>query len=414
MTRFLSESLQAPEPSFRLGLKRLESANGNPSTDIRFTTEVHHATRQKLQQLGLDPKDTTAEELYIVLQQRISDDDARLTQALRKVAATHISAEADPVAGMIHVLQDLPDSKRCFGLKNNVAKSLLKKLAPKKTMKQLGYRSLDSMLKHEQPVTIMAAAWLVEGAGWQHKLIDQYKKLTPTDFENRSIQLISLNSPRWRELAGVVFAERHHNLIALREMGALLFLPLPADKQVGTVTASLSLALHELNEIRASSTLLKLSQVKKSFGSVVQMIVQDEPGFQSNLLDQPVPWHLIQRYYARLGDTFKENVFEPYLEAEDMVWHSIEQTLSSIDSSLDFWLDTSHLGLMHEGKVVSLNIVDSALNYCNQMSFNERIVQHFQSSLWHELLLRYLKHETVEQAISSELQPALVKETVTA
>ena len=55
MTRFLSESLQATEPFFRLGLRRLEAANGNPNTDIRFTTEVLHATQSKLRELGLDP-----------------------------------------------------------------------------------------------------------------------------------------------------------------------------------------------------------------------------------------------------------------------------------------------------------------------------------------------------------------------
>jgi hypothetical protein len=414
MTRFLSESLQAPEPSFSLGLKRLEAANGNPSADIRFTTEVNHDTRQKLQQLGLDPKDTTAEELYHVLQQRVQADDISLTRTLRTVAASHVSAEADVADGIIRTLEDLPDSRRCFALKNTVAKSIIKQLPPKKAMKVLGYRSLDSMLKHEQPVYIMAAAWLAEGSSWQHKLLDRYKKLTTADFEQRNIQLLSLRNARWRKLADSVVEDRRHNLLALREMGALLFLPLPNDVAPGTVTASLSLALHEINEIRAASTLLKLSQVKKDFGGVVQMIVRDEPGFQSNLLDQTVPWHLIQRYYARIGDKIKEDMFEPYIELEDMAWQSVERTLSNIEPGLAFWHNSGHLGLLHQGKLVSLNIVDAALNCCNQLQFDQRMVQHFQRSLWHELLLRYLKRDTVEQVISGELQPELVKETVTA
>jgi len=412
MTRFLSESLEAPEPSFRLGLKRLEAANGNPSTDIRFTAEVNYAARAKLQQLGLDPKDTTAKELYRALEERVKVDDARLTKSLRTAAATHISAEADVVAGMIHALQTSSASMGCYALKSSAAKAIIKKLPPKKAMKQLGYRSLDSMLKHEQPVVIMAAAWLVEGDAWQHKLIDAYKRLQPADFENRSIQLLQLNGQRWQQLAARIVTERRHNLIALREMGALLFLPLPSEVAPGAVTASLSLALHELNEIRASSTLLKLSQVKKDFGNVVRMIVSDEPDLNSSLLDQPVPWHLIQRYYARLSDKFKQSVFEPYLELEDMVWHPIERALSQIESSLGFWHDSGHLGLLHDGEVVSLNIVDAALNCCNQLRFEDRVVQHFQRSLWHELLLRYLKHETVERAVSGELQPELATETV--
>ncbi|HEX7632869.1 MAG TPA: hypothetical protein VF401_00935, partial [Candidatus Saccharimonadales bacterium] len=154
MTRFLSESLQAPEPFFRLGLKHLESANGHPGTDIRFSTEVLQSTQAKLRELGLDPKDTTAQELYHVLEQRIKEDDARLTRTLRTRAATHVSAEAEVTAGMIHALKELPDSKQCFALKPSVLKAILKKTPPKKAMKALGYRSLDSFLKHESVVSV--------------------------------------------------------------------------------------------------------------------------------------------------------------------------------------------------------------------------------------------------------------------
>src|SRR5579884_3024656 len=98
MTRFLSESLQAPEPFFRAALLKLESAAGHPNSDIRLTAEVIHATQAKLRQLGLDPKDTTAEELYHALQERIKADDVRLTRRLRTLAATYVSAEGDVTA----------------------------------------------------------------------------------------------------------------------------------------------------------------------------------------------------------------------------------------------------------------------------------------------------------------------------
>ncbi len=146
MTRFLSASLQAKEPFFQAGIRRLESANGHPKTDIRISAEVMSASRDKLRQLGLDPKDTTPEELYHVLQSKVAVDDARLTKTLRTMAATHVSAEGNVIEGMIHVLKELPDSKRCFAIKQSVIRSVLKKQVPKKAMKKLGYRSVDSML----------------------------------------------------------------------------------------------------------------------------------------------------------------------------------------------------------------------------------------------------------------------------
>lgn len=414
MTRFLSESLQAREPFFRTALRRLESANGHPAHDIRLSSEVVREAQSKLRELGLDPHDTTAQELYHALQQRLKADDAQLTKTLRTAAATHVSAEGDVVAGMVHVMTQLSDSQRCFALKNSSLRILIKKLPPKKAMKQLGYRSVDSFLKHESAVSALAAAWLSEGAAWQGRFLEQYKKMRPGDFESRNISVLYLSSPRWRALAAHTLSQKKHNILCFKEVGAVLFLPFTGEVPEGVVTASLALALHELNEIRASSTFLKLCQVRPDFGQVVQKIASDEPRLTSRMLDQPVPWHLVQRYYARLTHLFREDLFGPHIQVEDMVWHPIEKTLAIIEPSLTFWQHTAHLALLHDAQAVSFNIVDVALNYCNQLPFEQRAVHYFQRSLWHELLLRYLRHEPVEQSVLAELQPQLVVETVLA
>jgi hypothetical protein len=414
MTRFLSDSLQAREPSFRMGLKRLEALGRNQNTDIRFSAHVRQAALAKMRELGLDPNDTTPEELYHLLQARLRDDDARLTRRLRTEAATHVSAEADVVSGMVHTLRRLPDSRQCFALKSGSLRAILKSLPPKKAMKQLGYRSLDSFLKHESPVSILAAAWLSEGVSWQHRLLDQYKHLQPSDFEIRDVIITQPDSKRWRELAENVVRQKKHTILCFKELGALVFLPLTADAPDGAVTASLSLALHELNQIRASSTFLKLCQVRPDFGNLVKAVAGDEPQLSGRLLDQPVSWQLIQRYYARLTEQFREELFEPHIRLEDMVWHPIEHTLGAIEPSLGFWKDTAHLGILHQRQPVSFNIVDVALNYCNKLPYERRVAHYFRQSLWHELLLQYLPHETVEQSVMGVLQPKLAKEAALA
>lgn len=410
MTRFLSTSLQAAEPAFRSGIQRLESANLHPKTDIRLSAEVVQATQNKLRQLGLDPHDTTPRELYNVLQSRIVSDDRRLTMSLRTRAALYVSAEGDVIEGMLHALKDSTDTKRCFALKQSVVKSLLKAQPPKKAMKKLGYRSVDSLLKNETGVAIIAAAWLTETAQWQSKLLDQYKKLKPSDFESRSIAITHLRFKKWPQLAEEVVVLQKHNILSFRELGALVLLPLPKAVPAGAVTTSLTLALHELNEIRASSTFLKLSQVRADFGSVVRMVATDQAELSSQVLDQPVPWNLIQQYYARSMHHFREVVFEPHVQADDIVWHPVEQALSAIEPSMAFWHDTAHLGMLHGRHAVSCNIVDVALNYVNRVPFEHRISQYFRSSLWHELLLRYLQHGSVEQSVLQDLQPNMAAE----
>lgn len=407
MTKFLSDSLGAGAPSFRKGLQDLEPGGHGSNTDIRFSNHMRHAARTKVQEMGLDPDDTTPEELYHLLQQRMQADEARLTRRLQTEAATHVSAEADVVSGMVHVLKTLPDTHSAFALKNSSLRTIIKQLPPKKAMKQLGYRSIDSFLKHESPVSILAAAWLSEGITWQHRLLDRYKRLQASDFESRAVIITQPDSPKWRSLAENVVRQRKHTIVSFKELGAIVFLPLPSERPDGVVTATLGMALHELNQIRAASTFLKLCQVRPDFGNLVKSVAKDEAEFKATLLDQPLSWQLIQRYYARMTEQFREELFEPHIRLEDMAWHPIEKTLGAIEPSLKFWEDTAHLGMLHDRRPVSLNIIDVALNHCNRLPFEQRVAKYMRQSLWHELLLQYMPYSKVERTVISALQPKM-------
>lgn len=405
MTRFLAESLQADTPSAGVRLKNLEAAHGHPNTDIRFSTQVKQETRTKLRALGLDPDDTTPEELYHALQERMKADDRRLVKRLRTTAATHVSAEAEVVAGMAHALRRLPGQGQCFALKNSRLRSMLRQSPPKKAMKKLGYRSMDSFLKHESPVSVLAAAWLCESLAWKQRFLGSYTHLQPGDFESRELQIIYPDSKHWRDLAAEAVGQARHNILSFEELGTLILLPLPEDMPPGAVTVSLGMALSGLNQIRAGSTFLKLCQVRPDFGDLVKAVAGDEPRLVIKPLDQPMSWQLIQRYYARVAEQFREGLFEPHIRLEDMAWQPIEQSLAAIDPDFEFWKDSSYLGMLHEHGPVSLNVIDVALNYCNKLRFNQRISRYFRQSLWHELLLRYLDRDSVEQSVASVLQP---------
>lgn len=409
MSRFLSESLQADEPHFRTMLARLERAHGNPSHDVRMGAEVNAAARNKLLGLGLDPADTTPRELYQALLQRIRQDEVRLTRRLRTIAATHISLEADVMAGMAFALSDLPLNRSVYALKPSSAKALLKKQPPKKAMKALGYRSLDSMLKHEPMASILAAVRLAEPACYK-KLVERYKTLTPSDFETRPISVQYASEKRWQKLARQVTDDHKHTVVRLPELGAIVLLPLPGHAPVGAVIAGMVLALQACNEIHAATTYLKLCQVRPDFGQIVQTVSVGEPHLQARFADKAVPWQIIQRYYARLRH-FDEERFGPHVQASDLGWHPVERSLALIEPSLHFWQESQHLAVLSERTPVSLNVIDAALNLCNGLPFERRIAHHFKTSLWHELSLRYLKHDTVEQAVHRELQLALAYAT---
>lgn len=409
MTRFLSTSLELDHHDWHKLRNSLESANGHPVHDIRLSSEINNASRYKLKQLGLDPDDTTAQELYHVLQSKFHEDDKLLSRKLQTLAVTNYSLAANVSDGIIHALQELPESKRCFAIKMPVIKNIIKKIPPKKTMKKLGYRSLVSMIKHESGLNLITAAWLIEDDAWRRKLLDSYKKLKPSDFESRKIMIQSVNFKRWQSLETDVVESIKHNVLAFKELGAVVVLPLPKSAPNGAVTASLVIALEEINNIRALSSYLKLAQVKGKYGQIVYEAVISEPTLNSGVTKSKLPWNIVQRYYANFEQHFNQAVFEPHLSLEDLVWHPIEESLCSIESGLNFWRNTSTLASSHRGTPVSFNIHDVALNTCNQHTFQDQVTKYFKKSLWQELLLRYFSHHHLEDIVTRDLQPQLAE-----
>lgn len=410
MTRFLSEALMATEPGFRLSLTQLERSHGKPSNDIRLTGAVCQAARAQTVELGLDPQDSTGKELYQALMERVRQDDKAVTRTLRTAAAHHVSAEADLIDGMAHVLEQEARQLRVFAVKGACFKAMIKKQPPKKAMKALGYRSLDSFLKHESPAAILTAAQLTESETWMKQLRAAYKRARPADVEARTAQIFHPSGPKWQALAEGSVVISRHNVIGLCELGAVVLLPLPKQVPDGAATASLCLAIRALADICSASSYLKASLARADFGLLLQQAADGLIYVNAGMLDRSVPWHLLQRYFTRLEHRFRGELFEPHLEAADMQQLDAHELIERVEPRLAFWRKGSAVAVVHDRAPVSFNLLDAALNLCNRLPYERRLVQYFQESLWHELMLGYLKHETVESSVLAQLQPQLALE----
>jgi hypothetical protein len=405
MTRFLSMVLGAAEPRFSQSIQQLERAAGAPNADIRLTADIMQRTRAKIAELGLDPSDTTGPELYSALQERLKRDEQTVRQALQ------IPADAKPddiVARTVQFLQRQAAPTICFALKLSVAKRLLKKKPPRAAMKRLGYRSVDSMLKHEGVPHLYAAALIAESDSWQRGFREQYAKLSPVDFESRPIRLSRPKTKHWQELAHDFVDASRHNIVSFPELGAAVLLPLQ-EAVDGLAITTLLLAGEELNGIRAHSSYAKLQQVKPNFGRLMQKSSVSEPYTSARLADQPVSWRMIQRYYATFTGSYHPEVFEPHVQPEDMQWVNGEELLAGLHPSLEFWRGAAHLGLVHEGAVVSCNALDVSLSFCNHLPFASRIVHFVRDSVWHQLMLRYLHQQNLEEAVHRQLAGELTQ-----
>jgi hypothetical protein len=132
MSKKLAELLDEPEVVVESVIKKLENLSGWESTDVRLLAEINNKSRAKHLELGLDPNDTTGPELYHALLAKLNKDEAKInlpsTTILNQVSGVHKNYNA-------------------YSLKRNIAKELLRSHPPRRLMKQLGFRSVDSMLK---------------------------------------------------------------------------------------------------------------------------------------------------------------------------------------------------------------------------------------------------------------------------
>ncbi len=400
MSRVLSEFLGASEPMFTNLLKRLETESGHPNTDVRLIADISKNTYRKIRELGLDPNDTNGLELYHALQDLMKKHDEFIVKA---IGGSDALDTKDLIPRIVKRAKTLPVPKTCWAIKHSSAKRLLKSMPPKKVMKLLGYRSIDSMLKREKIDEIYAAIRFVESSSWLNRFINTYKKLKPTDFETRKIAIIEMPAKRWAVSAEDFIYNKHHNVVALKEMGIVAVLPLSLDKLRGSSLTTLLLIVHYINEIRLYSAYFKLQQVKPNFANTLANTLIKDPKHMFTIAGQPLHWRAIQQHYGKESKAKHPEIFEPHVQPEDLEWKSAGEVLYKIEPALKFWEGLDYSALISNRGIVPLGLMDNAVNFCNELEYGNHSVGYFQSNLWNELLARYLGEKELEEQFIKQL-----------
>jgi hypothetical protein len=403
MSRVLAELLGATEPAFRVQIQRLEQAAGLPGADIRLMMHVVSETRAKIRELGLDPHDTTGPELFAALKTRLTEDERRVRESLGIEPTANAT---DILQAVQHYLEKLELQTDAFVVKQPVMRSLLKKLQPKATMKKLGYRSMDSMLKHEPVGQLLAATSLVESREWHRHRLEAYKKLNASDFETKKISFFVPTAKQWPTLAARHAELAKHNIVTVTESGAVVLLPLQHDMPALAIT-TLLLSLENLNDIRAQSSYLKLQQVRPDFGQLFYDATLHEPMTEAELAGEALPWKMVQWFYGHGYSAYHPDVFEPHVQADDLAWHDAETVLARLSPAMEFWQGSHLLALLDAAQPVSLNLLDTALSVCNGLEYGERVIHHMRSSLSRELLARYLHQDNLQDLLANKLNQQL-------
>lgn len=399
MCKHLGELLGADQPLFSIGIEQLERASSHPSEDVRLTAEIIGKVHQKTRELGLDPHDTTGRELYHALKDLVGKHDRFIAERLGAEDPTDVNDVLPRLKALIEQI-DVP--KQAWVIKHSVAKRLLKSAPPKQMMKQLHYRSVDSMLKREPIGEILGALRFTESSEWQKAFLRKYHKLTPQDFEIRDIEFFLLDVAKWGDMSEKFVRQNHHNITHLKEMGVILILPLPVSHMRAISITVLPLLLHYINEIRMYSAYFKMQQVLPTFGKIITETLATDPGNHAIMAAQSIHWRVIHRHFGKARGNHPE-IFEPHVQPEDLYWRKAEDVLYRLEPALHFWRDMDFVGTLRHGELISFNLVDVAVNYVNDLAYDSQSVYHFQQSLWNEVFARYMGQPALERQVLKQL-----------
>lgn len=406
MSKFLRDLLDAEEPLFSLSLRDLEKASGHHSVDVKLIADITSETHQATRQLGLDHKNTTGKELYQALLARMAADNERVTRIVG-------GKDSDDVRHMVPYLVEAANkvkfNRKVFVLKHDKAKDLLRQMPPKKLMERLGYDNVEDLFSGENFSEMYTALRFSEGPEWLNEYDELFKAVSADDYEERDIEIVVMDHDKYVDLAEHFVQKKLHNVTHTKELGVIVVVPMKSERVKGLTLKTLPLLFHYLNEVKLYSAFFKLkSKTSRHFGETVMETLIADTGKAAQMAGQHVHWRVIQRYFGKLKDESHLEAFEPHVQPEDLHWRRAEELLYDIDPEMEFWKDRDWVGMSFDGNPVTLNFVDVALSYSNEISYEDRYVYHFRESLWNELFARYMGMANLEHQILRQLDNDMI------
>lgn len=398
MSKIIAELLGADRRSFDKIVYRLEHITIQPGVDARLTAEIITMSREKSRRLGLDPADSTPKELYYSLLSKAAQDSEALRQ---KLAINDNTKPVDAAKIIATKTQELIKKDIVVSLQSATVKKILKAVPPKKTMRALKFRSIESVLKREDPLVLYALAKRFESDSWHSQVLARLKRLQPRDVHEHPVRVLSLPEEWLQKLA-----DHHYDTVlqSVPETGTILLLPSIPLKTKGAVLLTVCLVLQAAQKLSIESLRYRARSLSVGMESLL-------PEIAAGLLHELDPIHGLtpswSSVYQLLAEQSKHRLPDFEFVLSDLSWESTETRIASLSSELDFWVNSHYLGFAQtDGLPVSLHVVDVAASLVMKRHYGEHVVSHMRTSLWNELQLRYLKHDALENAVVSQLTVA--------
>lgn len=397
MSRLIAELLGTDRRQFEKIISRLEHITIHPGVDTKLTAEIITQSREKARAFGYEPSEASAREVFYGLLARAERDDSLLRKKLRIKESGRLVESAEKIATQA---EKLLYKEKVVALQPVAVKSVLKAVPPKKTLKLLKFRSLDSVLKRENPLVLYALARRLEDKSWQTQINARLKRLQPRDAGEQAVKVLYLPTTWTEKLKKQPF----DNIVQpVSEIGSILLLPTVPVMQKGSILLTLSLVLQAAQRLAIES----LPYRTKALSVGIEKLI---PDIAAGFIEGFTPIHGLQpswqAVYQLLVDQGKHHLQDFELILGDLEWESTETKLASIIPEMDVWVNSHYLGYPHQPFPLSFHIIDVTASLVLERKFGEHVVSHMRASLWNELQLRYIKQDSIERAIINQLSYA--------
>jgi len=333
------------------------------------------------------------EGLYHALLEKVRNDSAVLRVKLNLPSDIKSSEMASKIAV---ATQKLVKLDKVITIQSSTVKKLLIAVPPKKTLRALKFRSVDAVLKREDPMVFYALAKLIEDKSWHAQIGARLKRLQSREVVETSVQVLSLPEP-WitklkdREFSSVLFS--------VNELGCILILPSMPTNLDGSALLTTALVLQAAQKLAVESLPFRMKALTVGIEKLVSEISMGYADDIEPIHGLQASWTSIYRILAKRG--FSNEEFDFILS--DLNWQTTESKLASFSPELDFWVNSHYLGYVTDGLPVSFHVVDLAASLVLGKKFGSQVITHLRSSLWNEIQVRYMLHSNIENAVISHL-----------
>ncbi len=396
MSKIIAELLGVQNHKLAGFVERLEHASLRPGVDVRLGVEIAAQTRAHIKALSLDAQDTTARELFFVLKHKLSADDVRMKIAL----SLHPHDHSKNTEKLAIAATNLSARDMCLGLTSAGTKRILKSLPPKKTLKLLKYRSLDSVIKRQDSRVLYALACVIENETWHSQVRAKIRRLNTKDITWQPVVCLPV-SEQWYERLGSQL-QQFGGYVVNNEAGVVCVLPVSDAGKPGSSILHLGLCLQAATMVATHSIPYRRQSLSKGFSEIVPKIAEGYLPELRSIHGLPLSWKLVHQLTTGNASS-PTSKSEVEFETFDLFWQSTETKLASIVPDMDFWVGTHFLGVKTKGNPVSLHVLDVAAAVVGGAEFRMQPIHHLRASLWNELHLRYMQEDVLMRSLLQQL-----------